>query len=73
MNKKEIKVWLNDLDRFSLFFSGILIGGVIELMGVDKLSIMISVVLLSIASIIGFILQKQEEKILQNEQRRKQT
>ena len=59
MNKKDVRYWIDNLDRFGLMISGIFIGGMIEAIGIPQLSIVISIgLLIPICLIIHLLKQK---------------
>lgn len=62
MNKQDKRYWLEQLDRFGLFFFGIFLGGVIETMGIPRLSIVISIAFLLVIGVISILIKREKEK-----------
>lgn len=56
-NKSKQKYWLDELDRFGLFFGGIFLGGLIENIGIKNLSIIISSSLLVVLGVVSLLIQ----------------
>ena len=70
MKKNTIKYWLEELDRFGLILCGILIGGLLELTGLNYSSILISITGIIVLIIISKVL---ENKINKNEKNKRNT
>jgi len=61
MEKENKKYWLEQLDRLGLVFVGILLGGIIESIGIPKLSIIISTILIFMLLVVVWIIEKPKE------------
>jgi hypothetical protein len=63
MNKKDKKYWFETLDRFGLLVGGIFLGGVMDLVGINRLAIIVSVVLMFVIAAFWFIVEHSKEKL----------
>ena len=62
MNKQDTKYWLEELDRIGLLLVGIFLGGLIELIGIPRLSVIISVALLIPLGVVTYLIKISYKK-----------